>query len=186
MIVDLGTRKGARILDLTRNSEWVNGKAWMSLNESEFPVSTVSEITLNCTDRSEASNECDKPDITGQICVINSQNYAQSFIGASVPDQVKTRYEFSQYIIDPNRFRLRKIIRIISLVYLFIKICYSACGLKGKFNKHPKVTIDPIPIPFSCEGEQYIVTTGSLDGGTHSDVHIDWSFACLIMELGLL
>ena len=27
------------------------------------------------------------------------------------------------------------------------------------------MTIDPIPIPFSCEGEQYIVTTGSLDNG---------------------
>ena len=166
-VADLGTRKGARILDITRNSEWVNWKAWMSLNESEFPVSTVSEITLNCTESFEASSECNKPDITGQICVINSQNYAQSgsFIGASVPDQVKTRYEFSQYIIDLNRFRLRKIIRIISLVYLSVKNCYSACGLKGKFDKHPKVTIDPIPIPFWCEGERYIVTTGSLDNG---------------------
>ena len=148
MIADLGTRKGARILDITRDSEWVNGKAWMSLNESEFPVSTVSEMTLNCTEMSEASSECNKPDITGQICVINSQHYAQSFIGASVPDQVKTRYEFSQYIMDPNRFRLRKIIRIISLVYLFVKDWYSDCGLKGKFNKHLKVIIDPKPIPF--------------------------------------
>ena len=167
MIADLGTRKGARILDITQNSEWVNGKAWMSLNESEFPVSTVSKITLNCTERSKASSECNKLDITGQICIINSQNYAQSgsFISASVPDQVKTRYEFLQYIIDPNKFRLCKIICIISLVYLFVKNCYSACGLKGKFNKHPKVTIDPIPIPFSCEGEQYIVTTDSLGNG---------------------
>ena len=56
----------------------------MSLNESEFPDSAVSEITLNCTERSEVSSECNKPDITGQICVIKSQNYAQSrsFIGA--------------------------------------------------------------------------------------------------------
>ena len=72
---------------------------------------------------------------------------------------------YGGFTVDPNRFRLRKIIRIISLVYLFVKNCYSVCGLKGKFNKHPEVTIDPIPIPFSCKGEQYIVTTGSLDNG---------------------
>ena len=38
MIADLGTRKGVRVEDITRNSECVNGKAWLRLCESEFPV----------------------------------------------------------------------------------------------------------------------------------------------------
>ena len=82
-----------------------------------------------------------------------------------MPDQVKTRYETSQYLIDPNRFRLRKIVRIISLVYLFVKKCFSACGFAGGLRMHPKVTLDIVPTILSCEGDQYIVTTGTQDGG---------------------
>jgi hypothetical protein len=104
MIADLGTRKGAQIEDMKQSGQWVKGKPWMRLPESEFPVSTVSQITLCSADRSEASNECNKPDITDQICSLNSWCYAQygGFSGAAVPDQVKTRYESSQYLIDPN------------------------------------------------------------------------------------
>ena len=51
-----------------------------------------------------------------------------SFVGASVPAQVKDRYEFSQYVLDPNRFRLLKIVRMLSLVYLFIKIAVLPAG----------------------------------------------------------
>ena len=168
MIADLGTRKGARVEDITRNSEWVNGKVWMRLCESEFPVSTVSEITLSGTDKSEVSNECNKPDITEQICSSNSYCFAQAgcFSGAVVPDQVKSRYEFSQYIIDPNRYRLRKIVRIISLVYLFVRKCYSACRFRGRLENHPKVTLDPVPAILSCEGDQYLVTTGCQNIGS--------------------
>ncbi|MEO1895331.1 MAG: hypothetical protein ABGX32_03585, partial [Methylococcales bacterium] len=72
MIADLGTRKGAQIEDMKQSGQWVNGKPWMRLPESEFPVSTVSQITLCKADRSEASNECNKPDITEQICSLNS------------------------------------------------------------------------------------------------------------------
>ena len=38
-----------------------------------------------------------------------------------VPIKVKERYEFSNYIIDTNKFRLRKVMRILALVMLFIK-----------------------------------------------------------------
>ena len=166
MIADLGTRKGAQIGDMAQSGQWISGKPWMRLPECEFPVSTVSEITLSSADRSEASNECNKPDITGQICAVNSWCYAQfgGFSGTAVPDQVKTRYESSQYVIDPNRFRMRKIVRILGLVYLFLKKCYSACGLVGRLIEHPKVTLNIVPAILSCEGDQYIVTSGTQDG----------------------
>ena len=88
------------------------------------------------------------------------------FFSSVVPDKVKSRYEFSQYIIDPNRYRLRKIVRIISLVYLFVRKCYSACGSRGRLENHSKVTLDPVPAILSCEGDQYLVTTGCQNIGS--------------------
>ena len=70
-----------------------------------------------------------------------------------------SRYKFSQYLLDPNRFRLRKIIRIIGLVYLFIKKSYAAIGKFGRPSNHPKV----IPANLFSIGDQYLVTTGSQD-----------------------
>ena len=35
--------------------------------------------------------------------------------------KLKETYEFLKYIIDPNKFRLRKVIRILALVMLFIR-----------------------------------------------------------------
>ena len=167
MIADLGTRKGARIEDMNSTGDWMNGKPWMRLPECEFPVKSVSQITLCGTDKSEASNECNKSDVTELICSTNSWCYARygGFSGVAVPDKVKSRYEFSQYVIDPNRFRLRKIVRILSLVYLFVKKCYSCCGLLDRLREHPKVSLDTVPSIFACEGDQFIVTTGSQDGG---------------------
>ena len=165
MIADLGTRKGARVEDITQTSEWVNGKAWMKKQESEFPVSTVGQITLSGADKFEITTECNKPDITDQICTISSycHAYAGCYSGKVVPDEVKSRYKFSRYVIDPNRHRLRKIIRIIGLVYLFVKKCYAAIGKLGKLVDHPKVTSNPIPTILCSKGDQYLVTTGSQD-----------------------
>ena len=165
MIADLGTRKGALIEDINPTGDWLNGKPWMRLPENEFPVYTVSEIILCGKDRLEANNECNKPNITEQLCSINSWCYAHygGFPVAVVPDQVKTRYESSQYVLDPNRFRLRKVVRILSLVYLFIQKCCSHCGLVGKLKAYPKVPLNFVPSIFSCEGDQYIVTEGTQD-----------------------
>ena len=35
-------------------------------------------------------------------------------------NKISERYKFSNYLIDPNRFRLRKVVRIVALVFLFI------------------------------------------------------------------
>ena len=134
MMADLGTRKGARVEDITQTGEWVNGKAKMNKCESEFPVSTVSQITLSGAEKSEVGGECNKPDITVQICTIGSYCYIRAgcFSGKIVPNEVKSRYKFPQYLIDPYRFRLRKIIPIIGLVYLFVKTSYAAIWKLGR------------------------------------------------------
>ena len=160
MMADLGTRKGARVKDITQTSEWVNGKEWMNRCESEFPVSAVNQITLNGADKSTVSSECNKPDITDQIFTIGAYGYDRPcFPARIVPGEVNSKYKFSQYLIDPNRFRLRKIIQIIGLVYLFIKKSYAAIGKFGRPSSHPKV----IPANLSSKDDQYLATTGSQD-----------------------
>ena len=39
------------------------------------------------------------------------------------PNETRQQYEYCNYLIDPNKFRFRKIIRIIALVIKFIKSC---------------------------------------------------------------
>ena len=38
-----------------------------------------------------------------------------------VPEEISKWLEFSQYIVDPNWFRFKKVIRVVALVMLFIK-----------------------------------------------------------------
>ena len=38
-----------------------------------------------------------------------------------VPNEVGERYKFSNYIIDPNKFRFQTIVRILGLGFLFIQ-----------------------------------------------------------------
>ena len=51
------------------------------------------------------------------LCII-----AQRLIHASttVPTNVKAHYEFSQYLLDPNKFRYERVIRIMALVYRYV------------------------------------------------------------------
>ena len=44
MIADVGTRKGASLNDVNRNSNWINGFHWMTEHKSKFPVKSVEEI----------------------------------------------------------------------------------------------------------------------------------------------
>ena len=43
-----------------------------------------------------------------------------SVLSDSTAEKVKKRYEFSKYILDPNKFRFRKVIRIVAILFLFL------------------------------------------------------------------
>ena len=57
MPADLGTRKGAKLEDISENSVWQNGYPWMKKNMKEFPIKTYQEIKQACKEASEKSNE---------------------------------------------------------------------------------------------------------------------------------
>ena len=84
--------------DIDCNSVWSNGFPWMSLEESEFPCIKVHELNLNVTELSEVKKEC-----------AFDMNYP-IFVLRHIPDDVKLRYEFSKYMIDPNKFRFQKVV----------------------------------------------------------------------------
>ena len=49
----------------------------------------------------------------------NDSNSA--FVMKRVSNKVKEGYEFSKYLIDPNKFRFRKLVRVLALILMFIK-----------------------------------------------------------------
>ena len=44
----------------------------------------------------------------------------QNAVDSSIDEQIKLCYMFSNYLIDPNKFRFRKIIRVFALVLSFV------------------------------------------------------------------
>ena len=112
MIADIGTRKGAKIKGVGPNSVWIMGFPLMGLSESEFPIKNISEISLSIEDNSEVNK---KNDIGVQLwkCALLSKKY--------VPNQVGERYKFFRYLIDPNKYRFRTVIRILAVEFLFIQ-----------------------------------------------------------------
>ena len=121
MPADLGTRKGASIADVSCGSAWQEGYPWMKKHLSEFPIKTYSEIKHTCVEASDNANEMVKK----LTC-----NHSQPSISL---DESAKRYGFSKYVIDPNKFRFQKVIRILSLVYRFIKNC------KAKVKNYPLI-----------------------------------------------
>ena len=86
----------------------------MSKDRNNFPVRNVQEIKLNNNDiASIIKHESLRPEsILETVNLDVSEDYASDldttiFVSRKVDLQkVKERYEFSSYIIDPNKFRL--------------------------------------------------------------------------------
>jgi hypothetical protein len=175
MIADLGTRKGATLDDVGPDSEWVNGKPSMRLKESDLPFKTASEIVLCGESKQNALKECISVDSinTAMIC----QSVACVSHAPFVPKSVGDRYKFSQYVLDPNKFRFRKSVRVLGIAFLFLT------KLRNKVKKSLSTTIECNTNDLQCnkvipfDKDKYLVTTGS---------DIDGTFKCksgLVVEI---
>ena len=148
-LADLGTRKGMKVCDLGPESKWINGLEWMKRNASEFPVKTISEINLSNRSQCDAHKEEIVVETVGKLATCLSYFPV-------VPSIVKDRYTFSKYIIDPNRFRFRNVVRINAWVLTFIENCYRKIGkpLPPIFDG----LIDADPTPFAHPNGRFVVT----------------------------
>jgi len=67
-------------------------------------------------------------------------NFA-SRLRSTLPEEVKERYFFSSYLLDPNKFGFRKVLRILAIVLKFSYLLKSLAKIKGS-KKHPNVSSD--------------------------------------------
>ena len=152
MIADIGTRKGAK-MSVRSDSNWICGLTWMEGGECDFPIKTLKEIVLENNEVGDLNKESIIKENWGLTCKI-------------VSDEYKNRYDFSQYLIDPNRFRFKKVVRVMALVYLFVLKFMSKYGSRSNLGSNEctsqmvyKFPNDVPKIIKYCD-DQYILTTG--------------------------
>ena len=177
MIADLGTRKGATIEDVSPDSVWINLYPWAKLERSQFPVKTVQEIRLDAEQRKQFNDECLDSAVGPMYGYAGVCLYAlcdtvsiednvpadegvglSAYTGSIVPvEEVKKRYQHSNYIIDPNKFRFRKSLRVQALVMMFVRKLKKR---KGKDTPPVSSTLKKIEIPvaFMFKYDQHLVT----------------------------
>ena len=126
-IADMGTRKGASIADISDGSHWRNGYKWMQGDSKDFPIASVEEVKFQQTDVDAIKKESLRPEIvdvlfcqnqTSPRCYVVDTSYAVRKVQS---EALTKRYEFAEYIIDPNRYRFRKVIRVMALVVVFVR-----------------------------------------------------------------
>ena len=134
-----------------------------------FPIKSRYDLVLNAKEIQDARKECvlnefDDTDLNPKINFnhLSNQNDHDTFeenrhyISKTYLSQ---RYEFSDYIVDPLKFRFRMVVRVVGLVFLFICKLRLAVkkGAKFKFMEGDQTNLGL----FQSRGDKYIVTTGS-------------------------
>jgi len=115
---DKGTRRESTLADVSEGSEWQNGFEWMKSKATDFPIKTYHEIKNECKVASDNSNELIEEATIGGKSTHSNSTYLTTY-----ETNAMQRYEFANYLIDPNKFRFRKVVRIIAIVIIFIRKC---------------------------------------------------------------
>ena len=111
MPCDIGTRRNATVNDVGNGSQWKEGLQWMHEYSSQFPLKTLSEIQLEAEERLACEKE-----ITP-----NHSTYSTQYKDSTIREQIQKRLIFSNYIIHPNKYRLRSVVTVLALVFRFLK-----------------------------------------------------------------
>ena len=164
MLADIGTRKGVTIADVSDDSEWINGQDWMNGDESTFPMKSFREAVLSKNDLDQYKTELIKSDVQDDEWVRQQLSYMYCHYnrgdGDTLLSEVAKRYKFSRYLIDPNRFRFKKVVRVLGLVILFVKKLLSK---RNRSLKMFQICDQSLPNQFQFSGDKYLVTQGTFD-----------------------
>ena len=126
-IADMGTRKGFGIPDISPGSRWTVGADWFRKDIWEMPIISVDELRFQQIDIEAIKKESLRPDrLDGYFSQVQSLPPSYMVNSSNSSRKVDTgvlteRYKFAAYIIDPNRFRFRKVVRIYALVVRFVR-----------------------------------------------------------------
>ena len=124
MIADIGTRRRSSLKDVNRDSIWINGYQWMTLESKLFPTLTIDEIKLNQQEiaamRKENQGKILKVPETNHEEISTENYHSNCNISNRVPSEVEERYQYSNYIIDPNKHKFTTVCRILAFIQKFI------------------------------------------------------------------
>ena len=139
---DIGTRKGASIEDVAPGSEWESGKPWMKLSFDELRRSDILNSVEDIKLRKEQVAEINKETIgaSTDLCdsgftVMAQPVTARCFLVeekvallSEISNKVKERLEFSQYLVNPNKYKFSKCVRVQALVIKAARIFMNGIG----------------------------------------------------------
>ena len=120
--------------------------------EARFPIRTVDELKMSQQEEADALKE--------MVVMKTFHSRRKAEFDAFGDKQIKLRYQLSQYLIDPNRYRFRKVVRVLALVLTFVyKISKNVPKVReNKIFCHVSPT--GLPNILTCSDDKYLVTTG--------------------------
>ena len=144
----------------------------MSLEETEFPVKTIEELKLTSkvliNVETEYLGHSSKDFMEPQYLKRNYQEVLTSTRGRNITDETEKWYKFSNYVIDPNKFRLDKVVIILALVMLFIRnmkqrvrYCGASTG-KHEDEDNAEIADDKLFQNNELLRQRYLVTEGNV------------------------
>ena len=148
-VADIGTRP-VTVDDIKSNSSWQNGMNWMKKPRKDFPLKTAADITLTNKEKVTALKEIKTPELA-----------SVAFMSVETPtakSRIKEVYEFSNYLVDPNKRSWRYAVRAMCTVFRAVDV------LKSTLRKQ-KVPAPKLPKIFTEEeierAEQYYFRVGT-------------------------
>ena len=128
MPADLGTRRGAAIKDVGMGSVWQNGFTWMNNDTTSFPIKCYLDMKQDCKIASDRSNE------VLEIENVRAKSQAERTVFSNKICETEVQNDLSKYLIDPNKFRFKKVVRIVAIVIKFTRNCRSKAKAVSKQN----------------------------------------------------
>ena len=120
-LADIGTRRGRTLKDVDPDSKWINGSEWMKEDSASFPVKSAKELCLGAEDVDEIKKEISYTYGFDEASIAMYYNCA--LVTRTVPEEVKERYSYSQYIIDPNKHDFKHVVRVVGYMLRFVNNC---------------------------------------------------------------
>ena len=124
---DIGTRKGAQPKDMNPGSRWICADEWATEDERKFPMMSVEGICLKSIQEAVNAEMLKYAPVLEAMEVLYTEPVRKLAPATHIADRkvvpkaVSDRYKFCEYLIDPNKFRLRTVVRIMGCIQKFIR-----------------------------------------------------------------
>ena len=164
-MADVATRRGAKFSDIGEDSVWVSGHDWARLDRDQFPIKSAQDLKMGKSELKDFNVELFGNDITDPEWVQNQLcGSYYSGLDTSASEKLKKMYSYSSYIVDPNRYRFRKVVRIVAMVLKFIRnIRQKICQRKGTNVHLPRNDDYHLPALLNFCNDKYLITEGTDD-----------------------